>query len=98
MEIKINKLLILIFSLSFSVHGGEMLKGSGTVEAPFVAQYVRLYVDEAGESHFEDIDVELAPQEFAPPAKPLHIGSFASAIQSYWVGVHLPVVELRRAA
>ena len=35
--------------------------------------YVRIYADDQGESHFEDIEVTLAPQEFAPPAPPLNV-------------------------
>jgi hypothetical protein len=32
------------------------------------AQYVRLYADARGETHFEEIDVTLMPTAFAPPA------------------------------
>ena len=35
--------------------------------------YVRIYADDQGESHFEDIEVTLAPREFAPPAPPLNV-------------------------
>ena len=34
------------------------------------ATYVRVYSDEAGESHFEDVEIALEPQDFAPPAAP----------------------------
>ncbi len=30
--------------------------------------YVRLYADENGESHFEDVSGEMIPTDFAPPA------------------------------
>ena len=50
------------------------------------AKYVRLYADESGESHFEDLEVELEPVDFAPPAAPLHIAQFLPASQSLWVG------------
>jgi hypothetical protein len=30
--------------------------------------YTRLYADETGESHYEDIEAELTPRDFAPPA------------------------------
>ncbi len=33
--------------------------------------YVRLYADEAGESHFEDMVETLSPADFAPPAPAL---------------------------
>ena len=32
------------------------------------AQYARLYADESGESHFEDLAIDLVPVDFAPPA------------------------------
>ena len=30
--------------------------------------YTRYYADESGESHIEDVEVELTPRDFAPPA------------------------------
>jgi len=53
------------------------------------AKYVRLYSDEAGESHFEDLEVPLVPLDFAPPAAPLNIAQFLPATQSLWVGAPL---------
>lgn len=50
------------------------------------AQYIRLFTDESGESHFEDLEIELAPMEFAPPAAPLNIAQFLPTAQSLWVG------------
>ncbi len=35
--------------------------------------YTRIYCDAAGESHFEDVSVAVAPVDFAPPAPPLNI-------------------------
>jgi len=32
------------------------------------AKYVRLYSDESGESHFEDLETALPPVDFAQPA------------------------------
>ncbi len=34
------------------------------------AKYIRLYTDESGESHFEDLEVELSPVDFAPRPLP----------------------------
>ena len=42
-------------------------------------QYVRLYADAAGESHFEDVEMDLAATSFAPPAPPLHVSPFNPA-------------------
>jgi hypothetical protein len=33
-------------------------------------KYVRIYADLTGESHFKDVEVELAQVDFAPPAPP----------------------------
>ncbi|MBA2596529.1 MAG: cupin domain-containing protein, partial [Chloroflexia bacterium] len=41
--------------------------------------YVRLFADAQGESHFAEIDVDLDPVEFAPPAPPLHIAALFPA-------------------
>jgi hypothetical protein len=43
------------------------------------AEYVRLFADEQGESHFEDVEVQLNPVDFAPPAPPLHIAALFPA-------------------
>jgi hypothetical protein len=38
--------------------------------------YPRLYSDEQGESHFEDIEIDLTLTDYAPPAPPLSLSSF----------------------
>ena len=48
--------------------------------SPFV-KYTRLYSDDNCESHFEDLDVQFQPVDFAPPAPPLDISTFGSAEQ-----------------
>ena len=42
-------------------------------------KYIRLYSDENGESHFEDLEVQFRSVDFAPPAPPLDISEFGSA-------------------
>lgn len=37
--------------------------------------YVRLYTDDAGESHFGEVWSPLKPADFAPPAPPLDLAS-----------------------
>ena len=44
-------------------------------------KYARIYADKAGESHFDDIDIVLTPQNFAPPAPPLNLSVFSPAMQ-----------------
>ena len=51
-----------------------------------VAKYVRMYAHEDGESHFEVIDTELQPMDFAPPAAPLNVAPIGAANQCLWVG------------
>ncbi len=41
--------------------------------------YTRLYSDDAGESHFEDVQIDLASIDYAPPAPPLDLSAFTSA-------------------
>jgi hypothetical protein len=44
-------------------------------------QYTRLYSDDHGESHFEDIESDLKLVEYIPPAPPLYLSSFTPASQ-----------------
>ena len=39
----------------------------------------RVYGDSDGESHLEEIDIEMAPVEFAPPAPPIDLSEFHHA-------------------
>jgi len=34
-------------------------------------RYARIYCDAEGTSHFEDLDIEVLPTDYAPPAPPL---------------------------
>lgn len=38
-------------------------------------RYTRLYTDADGVSRFEDLDMDFAAAEFAPPAPPVHISA-----------------------
>ena len=44
-------------------------------------RYARLYTVSNGESHFEDIEVDLTLTEYAPLAPPLSLSSFTPATQ-----------------
>jgi uncharacterized cupin superfamily protein len=46
-----------------------------------MATFTRLYSDRRGESHFEEIEIDLALTEYAPPAAPLELSAFTSAKQ-----------------
>jgi hypothetical protein len=44
-------------------------------------KYTRIYADSNGESHFEDVEVELKEVNFVPPAPPVNLSSFNPASQ-----------------
>lgn len=44
----------------------------------------RLFSDEAGESHFEDIEVPMSAVQYAPPAPAVHLSDPVSATQVSW--------------
>ena len=43
--------------------------------------YTHLYSEDSGESHFEDIEMDLTLTDYAPPAPPLSLSAFLSASQ-----------------
>ena len=45
-------------------------------------QYTRLYADDAGESHFEDVDVEFEKMDYAPPSPPMALSEMMKATQT----------------
>jgi hypothetical protein len=44
-------------------------------------QYFRVYSDEHGESHVEDVSVPLREIDFAPPAAPLNLAALGAAAE-----------------
>jgi hypothetical protein len=48
---------------------------------PVMSTYPRLYADADGESHFEDIEIDLISTDYAPPASPLDLSSLTPAMQ-----------------
>lgn len=48
-------------------------------------KYARLYSDESGASHFEDVEIELKLVDFAPPAPPVNLSSFIPTTQIAFV-------------
>ncbi|MDX2313571.1 MAG: cupin domain-containing protein [Gammaproteobacteria bacterium] len=64
-------------------------------------QYVEIYADDEGVSHFRDVAIELAKGEVAPPVLPVELSPFRAAtevgfiaIPSGWVGGwHQPPTE-----
>jgi len=47
---------------------------------------VRIYADERGASHFEDVSRGLAPIDFAPPAPPLNVAELTPAGRCFLFG------------
>lgn len=43
--------------------------------------YARIYADDNGESHFDDVSIELSEADFAPPAPPAFVSGPQTAIQ-----------------
>lgn len=43
--------------------------------------YARLFNDAGGESHFDEVAIDLQPTDYAPPAAPLHLSSLTAATQ-----------------
>jgi len=48
--------------------------------------FARLYCGPDGDTHFQDVAVELREMNFAPPAPPIHIGSDLSASRAFFGG------------
>src|SRR6266550_3770053 len=48
--------------------------------------YMRLFADETGESHFEEITVELVLAEFAPASPPMGVSLSMAAVTSSFIG------------
>ena len=42
-------------------------------------KYIRLFADDSGESHFEDVEIEFADADYTASAPPLGLSSTASA-------------------
>src|SRR5918994_4963680 len=51
-------------------------------------RYIRVYADEVGESHIEDLALVFSPVAFAPPAPPLHLSPLLLATGARFV--HFP--------
>ncbi len=51
-------------------------------------QYIRIYTDSDGESHFEDLEIDFADVNFAPPAPLVRLTTFTPATQ--WAFFSLP--------
>jgi quercetin dioxygenase-like cupin family protein len=44
-------------------------------------KYARVYADQNGDTHVEDVDVEMSLADFAPPAPPVYLSAFMESAQ-----------------
>jgi hypothetical protein len=60
--------------------------------------YGRLYCTPDGESHFQNVTVELRTMNFAPPASPINIGGNSAAASAFFAGFdqHWGVEDLQK--
>lgn len=63
--------LISVLLLILSLFSSEKLQAQGKSNKINVIKYVRVYADSTGESHFEDLTINLNEIDFAPPAPPI---------------------------
>jgi hypothetical protein len=64
---------------------GHAVRGEDAAD-PSRFSYARLYCSADGNSHFQDVTVELRSTEFAPPAPPINIGSDIAASKTFFGG------------
>ncbi len=48
-------------------------------------RYVRLFADTAGESHWQDVDIDLEERVFAPPAAGIEVSDPVPATQTFFL-------------
>lgn len=44
-------------------------------------KYIRIYADQNGDSHFEDVEIHLKQTDFSPPAPQVNLSSFSPALR-----------------
>ena len=52
-----------------------------SVAIKIMSTYTRLYSDAQGESHFDNVEIDLASTDYAPPAPPLELSAVKPASQ-----------------
>jgi hypothetical protein len=63
-------------------------------------KYVRMYADKIGDSHFEDVEVEMSLADFSPPTPPLNVSALMPSVNvtfvstpAGWYGEPHPVLH-----
>ena len=62
---------LMLFNLILCYPAGN-LYAQVKSDDPGILQYVRIYSDSTGETHFEDLEINLEELNFAPPAPPIY--------------------------
>lgn len=52
---------------------------------PGAIKCIRLFADEAGNSHFEDIEIDMTSVQYAPPAPALDVSEPTAATRFFWL-------------
>ena len=60
-----------VFLLSVLLFSSQKLQAQEKTNEMNTIKYVRVYADSMGESHFEDLTIDLNEIDFAPPAPPI---------------------------
>ena len=77
---KVKEIIIHLMLLSlFFLYPAENLNAQENSGEPGVLKYVRVYSDSIGETHFEDLEINLDEIDFAPPAPPIYTSDLTSS-------------------
>src|SRR6266436_4880821 len=79
-----TKTLPVVFGL-IVLSGSTATRGEESRD-PSHFTYARLYCAPDGNTHFQDVTVDLSETDFAPPAPPIHIGSDFTASRAFFGG------------
>jgi hypothetical protein len=83
------RFMTIISTLVFAAFAAMAMPSSAYAEDaadPSHFTYGRLYCTPDGESHFQNVTVELRQMNFAPPASPINIGGNSAAESAFFAG------------
>lgn len=82
---RICSFIVFLFFITF--FSSEKLHAQEKSNKIYILKYVRVYTDSIGESHFEDLTIELNEIDFAPPAPPIFISDLNSSSNYGFISV-----------
>jgi len=76
---KVNEIIIhlMLLHIIFLFPFGK-INAQEKYSEPGILKYVRVYSDSIGETHFEDLEINLDKIDFAPPAPPIYTSDLIS--------------------